>query len=276
METQAASNQKPRRKGRPLGSLGRKKRDALRQGREAVNLPAPIERPASPASESLPAPSLLDGVRNLFQPKAAEPLKFPSSADSKDFSMPSAASSASTEGPLSEEAARLLASVPESIGGGAEPGAEEPQEGAAGEVDPIAALMAQVVFKPQEVQDQLSEFFDWLAERTASAHWKLTDRQGRMLAGPLTSVLYAMWQKLQVVLPDVLGRWCEETPGAMALLMASGLVIGPKCAKQFALSKAKRRAVPLVKDRPQVVRPETNKDATVAPLPVGAAFAGCP
>jgi hypothetical protein len=252
LESQAAGTVK-RGRGRPVGSLGAKKRNHFEQGRE---LPAPLE--SAPSPESAPAPNLLDGVRNLFQ------VPNPSTVAANSISSHGSGASLA-EGAVSPENLRLLASVPESIGG-----TVQDEAGAAAapgaEADPIASLMAQVVFEPQDVQDVLTEFFDWLALRAKSDHWQLSERQGRMLARPLATVLDSLWARLQVLLPDVLGRWCESTPGAMALLMAAGLVIGPKVAKQAAMVRARKKTVPMVKEtKPDPVR----APAPAAPLPAG-------
>jgi len=244
-----------KKRGRPVGSKGKKK-IVPSTGKGSAPLPPPVEINAQPLEEKS---GLLSGVRNLLQPKPAVATASPESVDSY-------APSSISEGAISEESARLLAAVPESIGGGPEDALPGAIDGAQGEEDPIAALMAQVAFEPQDVQDVLTEFFDWLAERAESEHWKLTERQGRMLGRPLAQMLNSCWLKLQSFLPDVLGRWCESTPGALAFLMAAGLVIGPKLGKQLAISKAKRKAVPMVKDRPAAPAPAA---APLPPRPAG-------
>lgn len=118
-----------------------------------------------------------------------------------------------------------------------------------GEDDAVAALMAQVAFEPQDVQDTICEFFEWLAERFDSDHWKLSDRQARMLGKPSAILANAMWTKLTALLPDIIGQWCESTPGATAFLFAFGIVVVPKVKKQFTLSRQRAR------ERAQTVRP---------------------
>lgn len=118
---------------------------------------------------------------------------------------------------------------------------------AAGEVeDPIAALMAQVAFEEQDVKDTIGEFFDWMSERFKSDHWKLTDRQSRMLGRPSTQLLNSIWAKLQDYLPDILARWCETTPGATAFILACGIVVVPKVKKQYTISRERRKRPHLV------------------------------
>lgn len=143
--------------------------------------------------------------------------------------------------PLNEEAENILRGVPDFItddGDGAK--VESDSGGEEIEEDPIAALMVQITFEPQDVQDTLCEFFDWLAERFQSDHWRLTERQARMLGKPTTQLMVAMWSKLLTRLPDILAEWCASTPGAAAFLLAAGIVVVPKVKKQFTISR--RRA----------------------------------
>jgi hypothetical protein len=124
--------------------------------------------------------------------------------------------------------------------------------------DAVAALMAQIAFEPQDVQDTVCEFFDWLSERFQSNHWKLTDRQARMLGRPTAQMLNSIWIKLQTFLPNILARWCEETPGATAFILACGIVVAPKVAKQVQISRERRKAKPVIQSpRPQQPAPKT-------------------
>jgi len=174
---------------------------------------------------------LLEGIGNLFQipQKKAEPVQ-PSPAPS---------SGSSTSEPLSAEAERILRAVPDVIG--EDPAGDDPRLGATIDEDPVAALMAQVAFEPQDVQDVIAETFDWLAERFASDHWRLTDRQARMLGRPSAQLLNSLWTKLSNYLPEILSRWCESTPGATAFLLAAGMVITPKVMQQVSISRERAR-----------------------------------
>jgi hypothetical protein len=147
--------------------------------------------------------------------------------------------------PLTAEAERLLGGIPVLV-------SEIPPEPI--ELDPaaqlvdvdqgdhaLAELMAQVSFETQDVQDQLEEFFEWLSTRFQSDHWKLTERQARMLGKPSAQLLNSLWAKLQSVLPEILGKWIDSTPGAAALLLAGGIVIGPKIARQVSITRDRRR-----------------------------------
>ena len=128
--------------------------------------------------------------------------------------------------PLTNEQEHILADVPQFIGdapqaeSGAQGGADEPGESG----DAVASLMAQIAFEPQDVQDTICEFFEWMAERFDSDHWKLSERQARMLGKPTAILADAMWRKLTALLPDIIGQWCESTPGATAFLFAFGIV----------------------------------------------------
>jgi hypothetical protein len=147
---------------------------------------------------------------------------------------------------LSPQAERLLHSVPASIG---DPLTEDQPQGAAIDPDPagIGSFMAAIAFEEEDVRDTLGEVFEWLADKFDSDHWELTERQARMLGRPTAQLLNSVWAKLQSKLPDILARWCDETPGATAFIIACGIVVGPKVAKQVTLSRAKKKAVPMVK-----------------------------
>jgi hypothetical protein len=150
----------------------------------------------------------------------------------------------------------LLAGIPETIGEADDPGgpADVPQD------DPIAALMAQVAFEPQDVQDALGEFFDWMAERFESDHWKLTERQARMLGRPAAQMANALWVKLQAYIPDILSRWCEETPGATAFILACGIIVVPKVTQQVRISRERaQKARPLVAEMPKPKPPQPER-----------------
>jgi hypothetical protein len=147
---------------------------------------------------------------------------------------------------------------------------ESPEEGAipaaAGQVeDPIAALMAQVAFEEEDVKDTLAEFFDWMSERFKSDHWKLTDRQSRILGRPSAQLLNSIWAKLQDYLPDILARWCETTPGATAFILACGIVVLPKAKKQFTISRERRKPGPRLVPRPGQTTATPVGSATTAP-----------
>jgi hypothetical protein len=107
----------------------------------------------------------------------------------------------------------------------------------------------------------LEELFEYLAERFDSDHWKLTERQGRMLGKPAAILANSLWQKLCVYLPDILGNWVRNTPGAAAFLMTAGIVIGPKVMQQARLNR-ERKAIPV-----QIETTETKKPVASQPQP---------
>lgn len=136
----------------------------------------------------------------------------------------------------------------------------------------VSELMAMVAFEPQDVQDTLTEFFDWMAERFESDHWKLTERQQRMMGRPTAMMLNSLWGKLQRLLPDILARWCEQTPGATAFILACGIVVVPKVGKQIGISRERRQSKPRVAEMPkrtpsprvpEVVRSPMNPDEPI-------------
>jgi len=157
-----------------------------------------------------------------------------------------------------------LSAVPESIGATEQPGGPERltiHEVGPSSDDPIASLMAQVAFEEQDVRDTLEEFFDWLSERYKSDHWKLTERQSRMLGRPASQMMNAVWVKLQTYLPDIIGKWCETTPGATAFILACGLVVVPKVTTQIKLSREKKRTIPVAHESVQVASPQATRPA---------------
>lgn len=185
---------------------------------------------------------------------------------------PEPSSTSSTSEPLSPESERILSSVPSSIGGEADdPGG--PADVRVKDDGPVAALMEQVAFETQDVQDMLAEMFDWLAERFQSEHWKLNERQARVLGRPSTLMLNSIWLKLQAYIPEILAKWCEETPGATAFITAVGLVIVPKVTKQVAISRERAKSGSKPKDqRVQPVPAPTPR--IVTPVPSAASWPG--
>jgi hypothetical protein len=137
----------------------------------------------------------------------------------------------------------LLRSVPESIGEAEpEPEARPGIHFAESDAEGLADLFPDIHFDPAEVGGVLEEAFDWIAERFESEHWKLSERQSRMLAKPTAELLGSLYLKLGSLLPSILMRWCEATPGLMGFILTSGIVIGPKVAVQFNLSRSRARA----------------------------------
>jgi hypothetical protein len=170
---------------------------------------------------------------------------------------------------LSQESERLLQGVPDVIGEDVAGSSGDAAPGDVQDQDPIAALMAQVAFEPQDVQDVLAECFDWLSERFESEHWRLTDRQARMLGRPTAQLLNSLWARLGNYLPDILSRWCEETPGAMAFLMAAGMVVAPKVMQQVSISRERKEKKPMVQKTPiqaQPTRPAGPLNGAVPPM----------
>jgi hypothetical protein len=230
------ANKKISKEAKPPKSR-RTARRKTRQPKPAANLPEPINVAAARVEKRQPEKSgLLSDLSSLFDPDSLGS-QSQSEADS------SISSKATSSDPLPAESERLLTHVPDKIGGEADdpggpadcPGNNLPVD------DPIVALMAQVAFETQDVQDVIAEFFDWMAERFESDHWKLTDRQARMLGKPATQLMNSMWLRLQNYLPEILSRWCEETPGATAFILACGIVIAPKVSQQVKISRERAK-----------------------------------
>jgi hypothetical protein len=144
-----------------------------------------------------------------------------------------------------------LASVPDVIGDDAATAGKGSEE-VAFDPEMVRGLMEQVAFEEQDIRDMLSELFEYMAERFESDHWKLTDRQARMIGKASFQLANTLWTKLMDYLPEILGKWCETTPGAAAFLMTFGIVVVPKVIKQAKLSRQR-------KTNPIPVKPVTSE-----------------
>jgi hypothetical protein len=238
--------QPPKKKaGRPKGSPNKKKKPSALRANRQKNLPPPVEvngtRQANehPRQEESLLPEALRNLLSSQESKRGNPMP---DADAPGSATPSDGYSG-PDAPLGEESERILSSVPPSIGESGTSGPEAPIPFPSPQ-DPISALMAQVAFEPQDVQDVMAEAFDWLAERFESDHWKLTERQARMLGRPTAQLLNSMWARLAEFLPGILSRWCEETPGATAFILAASLIVVPKVARQVTISRERQKADP--------------------------------
>lgn len=215
----------------------KKKRGRPRKNRPAKSrpLPPPVEPAAAAAPVDPPASgNLLSKVAGMFQQKA-EPGP---AAVSSPASVHSSTSEPAAR--LAEDAERILRTVPASIGDSGEPAAQ-PAAGGEFSQETMAELMQGVAFEPQDVQDTLSEFFDMVADWFKSDHWKLSERQARMIGVPLSQVMNAVWQELCRAIPGPIARWIENTPGAMKLLMACGIVFVPKVKTQLKINRERRQ-----------------------------------
>lgn len=138
--------------------------------------------------------------------------------------------------------------------------------------DDVRELMDSVTFEQQDVQDLLAEFFDWLADKFQSDHWRLTERQMRILGKPTFRLVNVLWQKLEEKLPDVLVAWCAGTPGASAFLLACGIVVGPKIKKQMSLSSARKKQPAADGQMPSPRKSPTPAPPGAGPVPAAAGW----
>ena len=162
--------------------------------------------------------------------------------------------------PLDPEAERLLARVPERITSEEIPDAAVEGEALSsssdnGGGDPISEFMSELIFEEQDVKDALCELFDWLAERFQNDNWQLTERQTRILGKATFQLSTSLWLRLQTLLPDLIARWCESTPGAAAFVAACGLVIVPKTWNQIKVSRERKNQKRVVDMRQPAPRP---------------------
>ena len=219
-------------------------------------------RPAKPRVQPDVQPEsggLLAGLGNLLEIGAAKP------EPETSQQQPSVQSAGYSPEALSAESERLLAGVPEHIGDTSDEISVASAEADGGEA--IAALMQSVAFEEQDVQDTIAEMFDWLAERFKSEHWQLSDRQARLLGRPAAVLMNSMWKRLSEHVPDILTKWCEETPGAMAFLLACGMVVGPKIVKQVEITRSRATTRPQPKTGPVQMPERAARD--IPPPPGG-------
>lgn len=198
-------------------------------------------RSAKPAPTAVPeqkAGGLLDGLGDLFNGRPSASSSSNPSAEAASSQRSTDSSPTSSSDPLPAEVEAKLSAVPDVIG------ATEPEPGDGAELgrDDIDAMMASVAFAEEDVRDLCEEFFEALAARFHSDHWKLSERQSRILVRPLTQLLNSVWAKLRERIPDLLARWCEDMPGLTGTLLAAGIVIGPKVAKQVRIPRTQPAA----------------------------------
>lgn len=225
-------------------SKPRRSRSPRRQSSRQLPPPVDVQNPepaGQPRTDANSGGSLLDGLKSAFGLNTSENSSSPEAKDfSSDFRQEPATSG--TGELLSPEAEAQLNAVPDVIGAGApeSPSGDAPAPALGS--DEIAGFMEAIAFEEQDVKDVLGELFDWLATRFDSDHWRLTDRQMRILGKPTAQLLNSVWAKLRDRLPDILARWCETTPGAAAFLTAAGIVVVPKVMTQVRLSRGAKRA----------------------------------
>lgn len=210
--------------------------------------PAAKKKPRNPPAKSQQKSSPLPPpVEPESQDQSQQQSQEDSSQGSAGFSRP--ISEPGLDEPLSAEAERLLSGVPSSIGG------EEAEALPGGEVEPddsdaIAALMAGVSFEESDVRETLCEIFDWIADKAESDHWKLSERQARIWGRPTAQLANACWMKLQLLLPEIFGQWCQTFPGLFGFVTVGAIVVGPKVGKQIKISRERRRGKKVIVGSP--------------------------
>jgi hypothetical protein len=208
-------------------------------------LPPPV--PVSSAAEQpVQNDQGLFGLRAILGGKSSSQNADASAAPSPISSVSERVSEPEPGEPLDPDAERLLKDLPRAVGAeiNGVPANDEETAAALGAVaalDP-AFLQSLISFDEEDVRGVLEEGFDFLAERFDSAHWKLTERQSRMLGRPTAQLLTSVWMKLSYMLPAGLAEWCSKTPGLAAFVLTSSIVIGPKVAQQLAVSRQRSAA----------------------------------
>jgi hypothetical protein len=191
------------------------------------------EKQSDPAFEK---PSLFASLKSAFPPKVE------ANPQSKSMDSGNGSDAPSSE-KLPAETEAQLSKVPDVIGDDAGKGSGEAELTS----DDVRSLIESVGdFEEEDVKAVLEETFDWLSEYFGSTHWKLTERQMRIMGRPTTRMVNALWEKLKEILPDILGKWLQSVPGAAAFLMAAGIVVVPKVKRQYTLSQqARKQHVPI-------------------------------
>jgi hypothetical protein len=238
-----AAKRKPARKKQPRAEASPKP------------LPPPVDVPEVRANGSISHDAY--NLETIFQTQSQP-------AESPDPSRSSSTSEPRPGEPLSPDSERIVAD----IGAGDEPADDSPEPSLHAPEGPGDAF-TKIAFDEGYVADVLEEAYAWAAEKFDSDHWNLTERQSRMLSGPTTELLGSMWMHLQRILPEILARWASSTPGLMDFALMFGLITGPKAAKQFALSRARRRG-PQRPRRPGAPVPVPPRSGgAVGPIQVG-------
>jgi hypothetical protein len=186
---------------------------------------------------------LLAGVQSVLQGQQQKSEE-PQTGSEQEQSEPLFSAEASSVDRRSRPIEERLADIPDEIN-------PEPSIKAEGKVEEgvsagdIKALGEQVqeLINEEDVKAIVAETFDLLASHFGSEHWRLGPRQVRMLGAPLTALLQHVWQKLAQTLPDVLAKWCEETPGAAMLVLSCGLVVVPRVVAQGSLNRKRGRSL---------------------------------
>lgn len=223
----------------PATEKPKRARRTKRRSRKSTNSrrlrpPIPVEVVGEPSEPTQPR-TVLDAVKNIFV-NESQPNEPNNSTPRND--------GGTIGSELPGDLRAKLDAIPDMIGD-SEPDAPAPRavidSGDAAAVVSSVAMLEMVVFEEGDVREVLEETFSFLAGRFGSEHWLLTERQSRMLGRPATVLANAVWDKLKVRLPDILGRWCETTPGAAAFLLAAGIVITPKVITQVRLSRSAKQ-----------------------------------
>jgi hypothetical protein len=191
-----------------------------------IELPLPSAKPAEPES-----PGLLSGLSNLFQSPQA-PAAAPQG--SEDFSAPS--STATFNEPLSAESERILASVPDRIGGGE---ADDPGGPAdvSHETDGLAALVGGEICDEQDVHQLLKMVGGFLADFRKCESYRIDDGKAGLIARPWAQVVNHLWVRYA---PALLTDLSNSVPGLAKAVMLTSLVFGPAVMEDVKQSSAAR------------------------------------
>ena len=201
------------------------------------------------------------------EPKSAEPEKpggflnglfsSPNPNPTIQSGTPSSAGSngSSAESPLSEEAERILASIPDHVG--PEPGeaaaAGAPAADSSAEGDALLEMVGEEIVDQDDVAELLKMVGDSLAKwRKRQEYEKAGVRASSIAAKPWAQVINHLWVAYA---PSLLADLTANVPGLAKALLMSAIAFGPAVAADMKQTKAERATRNRPADRSQAEPP---------------------
>lgn len=142
---------------------------------------------------------------------------------------------------LSPSIEASFAKIPDEV---KDPATAAPAEENEFSADDLRELMQELDdFEADDVKETLVECFEALSEYFGSDHWKLSDRQARMMGKPVARLLNSFWKELCKILPELFRKMAERFPGFAGTMAAGAIVCGPKAVKQWRIARERRSGV---------------------------------
>lgn len=218
-------------------------RPAARRGRprsmaKEKPLPPPVEPEASAsAAAGVMENAIQEPAGDLFGLGAV----FGSQSPTNPAPQPDAVdgSSTSSTAKLSDEAERILQSVPEAITEEGDNGAVPNEGGQIDEpsADPMGAMLAGVEFSEPLVRDLVMMVTASVASWRKRDCYKLDEERAGMLAGPYARLLNGWWARFA---PQLLTSMCAANPGLMEAAMMTAVVFAPMVAEDMRQTRKER------------------------------------